>query len=65
MIDDRLVNERGGVSSEMALRLAKVFGSTSETWLRLQMAFDLAEVRKSKADQIDAVRPLGIQNEPA
>jgi plasmid maintenance system antidote protein VapI len=30
VIDDRLVNERGGVSPEMAMRLAKAFGSTSE-----------------------------------
>jgi hypothetical protein len=30
----------------MAIRLAKAFGSSSETWLRLQMAHDLAEARK-------------------
>lgn len=39
-----LVNERRGVSPEMAVRLAKVFGGNAETWLRMQGAYDLAQV---------------------
>ena len=41
-----LVNERAGVSIEMAVRLSKAFGSSPETWLGLQMAFDLWAARK-------------------
>lgn len=37
-----LVNGRARVSSEMAIRLAKAFGSTTETWIRLQTAYDIA-----------------------
>jgi addiction module HigA family antidote len=37
-----LVNEKAAVSIEMAYRLSKAFGSTPETWLGMQMAFDLA-----------------------
>ncbi len=37
-----LVNEKASVSIEMAYRLSKAFGSTAETWLGIQMAFDLA-----------------------
>ncbi|MCE2518997.1 MAG: HigA family addiction module antidote protein [Alphaproteobacteria bacterium] len=40
-----LVNERTGVSVEMAIRLSKAFGSTPETWLGMQMAWDLWQVR--------------------
>ena len=40
-----LVNERSGISVEMAVRLSKVFGSTPKTWLGLQMAYDLWQVR--------------------
>ena len=40
-----LVNERASVSIEMAYRLSKAFGSTPETWLGMQMAFDLARSR--------------------
>jgi addiction module HigA family antidote len=45
---NNLVNGRAGVSPEMALRLAKAFGSTPEAWLRLQVAYDLAQVRKQE-----------------
>ena len=36
-----LVNEKASVSIEMAYRLSKAFGSTPETWLGMQLAFDL------------------------
>ena len=37
-----LVNEKTSVSIEIAYRLSKAFGSTPETWLAMQLAFDLA-----------------------
>ena len=37
---------RSGVTAEMAVRLEKAIGSTADTWLRMQMAYDLAEARK-------------------
>ena len=40
MLSD-LVNERTGISAEMAIRLSKAFGSSPETWLGMQMAYDL------------------------
>jgi addiction module HigA family antidote len=45
---NNLVNGKAGISPEMAVRLAKAFGSTPEMWLRLQMAYDLAQVRRQK-----------------
>jgi addiction module HigA family antidote len=41
---------RSGVTAEMAVRLEKAIGSTADTWLKLQMAYDLAEVRKRPID---------------
>jgi len=38
-----LLNGHSGVSPEMAIRLAQAFGSTPETWLKLQLQFDLAK----------------------
>jgi addiction module HigA family antidote len=46
---NNLVNERAGISPEMAIRLEKAFGSTADTWLRLQAAYDLAQARKREA----------------
>ena len=40
-----LINERTGVSVEMAIRLSKAFGSSPEVWLEMQMAHDLWQVR--------------------
>ena len=40
-----LVNEKAGVSVEMAYRLSKALGSTPETWLGMQVAHDLARSR--------------------
>ncbi|MCY3701819.1 MAG: HigA family addiction module antitoxin [Rhodospirillales bacterium] len=40
-----LVNEKASVSVEMAYRLSKAFGATPETWLGMQLAFDLAQSR--------------------
>ena len=39
------VNEKAAVSIEMAYRLSKAFGSTPETWLGMQLAFDLSRSR--------------------
>ena len=44
-----LVNERTGVSVEMAIRLSKAFGSTPETWLGMQTAWDLRQARDRAA----------------
>jgi len=41
-----LLNERTGISVEMAMRLSKAFGSTPEVWLGMQMAFDLWQARE-------------------
>jgi addiction module HigA family antidote len=50
-----LTNERRGISPEMAIRLEKAFGSTADTWLRLQAAYDLAQAMKT-ADKIKVQR---------
>ena len=42
-----LVNERKGISAEMAGRLAKSFGSTPETWLGVQEAYDQWQARSA------------------
>jgi addiction module HigA family antidote len=46
---NNIVNEKSGISPEMAIRLAKAFGSTPETWLRMQMAYDLAAALKDES----------------
>ena len=45
----KIINGKSGISPEMAIRLTKAFGSTAETWLRMQVAYDLAAARKDEA----------------
>jgi|SRR5580704_13601864 addiction module HigA family antidote len=41
-----LINGHSGVSPEMAIRLSKAFGSAPETWLGMQMEYDLWHVSR-------------------
>lgn len=50
-----LVNEKAGVSIDMAIRLSKAFGSTPETWLGMQTAWDLWQAR-DRAGRISVER---------
>src|SRR5713226_8120732 len=46
---NNIVIGKSGISPEMAIRLSKAFGSTPETWLRMQLAYDLAAARKDES----------------
>ena len=45
----KIVNGKFGISPEMAIRLTKAFGGTPETWLRMQVAYDLAAAWKDES----------------
>lgn len=59
------VNGKAGISAEMAIRLGKAFGGTPETWLHLQMAYDLAQARKREAAiRVRSVADVRRQQQP-
>jgi addiction module HigA family antidote len=43
---NNVVNEKAGISPEMAVRLEKMGWGTAEGWLKLQSNYDLAQVRQ-------------------
>ena len=47
---NRVVTGRSGVSPEMALRLEAVMGSTADAWVRMQAAYDLAQIRDREVE---------------
>jgi addiction module HigA family antidote len=47
---NNLVNGKSGISPEMAIRLDKAFCGGAETWLLLQMAYDLAQARQHEGE---------------
>ncbi|MEA2993761.1 MAG: antitoxin HigA [Alphaproteobacteria bacterium] len=55
----KIVNGDSAISPEMALRLEKAIGSTADTWLRMQVAYDLAQARRRVGKII--VRPFEVR----
>jgi addiction module HigA family antidote len=51
----RVVNGRSGISPDMAIRLEKAGWSNADHWMRLQMAYELAQARR-RQDQIRVKR---------
>ena len=47
-----LVNGKAALTAEMALRIEKAFGVSMDMLLRMQTAYDAAQMR-ARADQID------------
>jgi addiction module HigA family antidote len=45
----RVLNGHAGLSPEMAIRLEKAGWSNADHWLRVQMAFDLAQARQHES----------------
>lgn len=44
---NRVLKKQSGVSPEMALRLSKAIGRSPESWLAMQDAYDLWQVKKN------------------
>lgn len=57
----RVLNGKSSVSPEMAIRVSKAFGSTPEHWLRMQLAYDMSQMRdKVDTIQIDRYHPSSV-----
>lgn len=48
----KIINGHGSITPEMALRLEIVFGSTAQSWLNMQTAFDLWCLKKKRKELI-------------
>jgi len=51
----KLLNGHSGVSPDMAIRLQKVGWSTAQTWLRMQLQYDLWHAEQ-RADKIKVTK---------
>ena len=52
---NELVNEKRGITIEMALKLSKYFGTTPQLWLNLQNQYDLYKISVKKKEILDEV----------
>ncbi len=49
-LNNLINNANTSLSPEMALRLEAVFGSSADNWLRMQAAWDAAQIRKREGE---------------
>lgn len=52
----RVVNGRAAVSAELAIRLAAALGGSAESWLNMQVAYDLWQAQKKRRPKIQRLR---------
>ena len=52
----RVVNGRAAVSAELAIRLAAALGGSAESWLRMQVSYDLWHAQKKRRPKIVPLR---------
>ena len=55
---NELVHERRSLSPNMALRLARLFGTSPQYWLNMQRGIDIWDSLELDRDSIEAVSPL-------
>ena len=53
-----ILNERRAVTPDLAHRLARVFKTTPEFWLRLQEAVDIWDAWQANSQEYDRLKPL-------
>lgn len=59
---NEIINGRRGITPSTALRLAKVFGVSSDFWMNIQLRWDLYFVEKSESDALNNIKPLSLSH---
>ena len=52
----RVANGRAAVSADMALRLAAALGGSAESWLQMQVAYDLWHAAKKHRPKVQPLK---------
>ncbi|WP_273430473.1 HigA family addiction module antitoxin [Chitinibacter tainanensis] len=52
----RILNAHSGISADMALRLADALGTSSESWLQMQINYDLWQAAQKPRPHIERLR---------
>ena len=53
-----ILGEKKPITTQMALRLGKLLGTSAESWLRTQHAYDLAMQARDMADELEQITTL-------
>ena len=53
-----IVRERRSISADTALRLAKYFGTDTQSWMNLQDQYELSIAEQSLKDSLEEIQPI-------
>lgn len=60
---NEIVNKRRGITPSTALRLAKLFGSSEDFWMNLQLRWDLYRARRTEAGELKTILPIRMKQD--
>ena len=55
-----ITRQKRGISADIAVRLARFFGTTEDVWMNLQKNYELAHARKKAKAAIAKIRPYQV-----
>ena len=55
----RIIHGKAAISTEMAIRLEEALGTSAETWLAMQAAFDLWQAKKRR--RVKKIAPIATE----
>ncbi|MEE2951451.1 addiction module antidote protein, HigA family [Fulvimarina manganoxydans] len=58
----QLVDEETPLTVDVALRLARLFGTVPEFWMNFQTHYDLETAEKKLSKDLEAIKPLPKQD---
>ncbi|MEK6673363.1 MAG: HigA family addiction module antitoxin [Nitrospirota bacterium] len=62
---NEIINCKRNISTEMAIRLARYFGTSEEVWLNLQNQYDLFRTKLKKQASFRHIKPLSAIHKQA
>ena len=61
----RVVNGHAAISAELAIRLAISLGGSAESWLRMQVTYDLWHAAKKRRPKITKIENIQLEHAQA
>jgi len=61
---EAVLTEKAGITPDLALRLARLFGQTPAFWIKGQLAYDLFFALKTAERDLDQIEPVDAQFAP-
>jgi addiction module HigA family antidote len=53
-----IIRGNRGITADTALRLPRIFGTTAEFWMNLQMGYDLSVTAKAEAQELKKIKTI-------